>query len=41
MALTKLQKEAFAKYKTLRPVTIDRERVIRNYYTPGFCTETG
>ena len=48
MALTKLQKEAFAKYKTLRPVTIDRERVIRNYYTPGIlhgdrvtCTHCG
>lgn len=36
MALTKLQEEAFAKYKTLRPVKIDKEKIIENYYTPAY-----
>ena len=35
MPLTIIQKEAFRKYKTLRPVKLDREKIIRNYYTPG------
>lgn len=34
MKLTKLQNEAFQKYKTLRPVALDQERIIKNFYNP-------
>ena len=38
MTLTKLQQEAFTLYKTLRPVKLDKEKVIQNYYTPAYVS---